>query len=46
MHTLIGKILAWINYHKKENKNNPMRSCLSPQDFALYCGIQDKWWYI
>ena len=44
MNTLIGKILAWVNYYKK--KNHPMRDCLSLQDFAKYCGIQDKWWYI
>ncbi len=44
MNTLIGKILAWFNYHI--NRKHPMRDYLSPQDFAAYRGIRDKWWYI
>jgi hypothetical protein len=44
MHTLMGKIFAWYNYRK--NRNHPMRDYLSPQDFALYCGYQEKWWHI
>ena len=44
MHTLIGKILAYINYYK--NLTHPMRDYLSPQDYAFICGVEDKWWYI
>ena len=44
METITAKILCLINYY--ENKDHPMRKFLSPEDFGLYCGIQDKWWYI
>ena len=44
MTTFIGKMLCWINYCT--NKNHPMRNHLSPQDFGVYSGIQDKWWYV
>jgi hypothetical protein len=44
MNTLIGKMLCWINYCKK--RNHTIKKYLSPQDFGVYCGIKDKWWYI